>query len=111
MYFNNRNRPQASVYGCSSTGFIIVLIIALLMIFGGLFFILRYLGLIIALGLIVWLFRKFFKRDSNHSSANDQQTRSKTRTWSRDFERKEHSSYDNLEREFEEIDEDEMDDF
>lgn len=110
MYFNDRNRPQTSVYGCSSTGLAIGAMLLILMIFGGLFLVLRYLGLIIALGLVVWLFRKFLKKDTVDSSQS-QTKGSETRSWSRDFERKENSPYDNEERDFEEIDDDEMDNF
>lgn len=105
MYFNKQNRPRTSVYGCSSTSLILLLVLGALMIFGGFFFIFRYLGLIIVLGLVIWLFRKFINRDKNQSSETKQQHKMKGNPWSRDFENEEESSYDNLEREFEEVDE------
>lgn len=111
MYFNNRNRTQTSVYGCSSTSLVIGLIIVALMIFGGLFFIFRYLGLIIALGLVVWIFRKFFGKDKKDSPTKNESTGPRMKSWSRDYEKEEDTSYDNLEREFEEVDDDEFDDF
>ncbi|MDN6162283.1 MAG: hypothetical protein L0I79_05870 [Atopostipes sp.] len=108
MYFNNRNRPRTSAFGCSSTSLFVVLILAVLMIFGGLFFVFRYLGLIIALGIVVWLFRKFFKKDKREPSRDQEKNRkTKRNSWSRDFEKKEKTSYDNIEREFEEVDNDE----
>lgn len=73
------------------------------MIFGGLFFILRYLGLIIALAFVVWIFRKFFKMTNEESKSRDQTKRG---SWSRDFEQKKETPYDNIEREFEEVDDD-----
>lgn len=102
MDFNNRNRTQTSVYGCSSTSLIVVLIIISLMIFGGLFFILRYFGLIIALGLVVWIFRKVFGQNTTDTQTKKQGSR--TQTWSRDFEQNADTPYDNIEREFEEVD-------
>lgn len=110
MYYNNRNRPQTSVYGCSSTSLFITFAIVALMIFGGLFFIFRYLGLIIALGFVVWLFRKIFKKDNNEAEENTQSQKKYSDSWSKDFEKKKNSSYDNEEREFEEIDDDSFDD-
>ncbi|MDN6195518.1 MAG: DUF4834 family protein [Atopostipes suicloacalis] len=111
MYFNQRNRPQTSVYGCSSTSLFITLAIVTLMIFGGLFFIFRYLGLIIALGIVVWLFRKFFGKNKKDSSKKNQNKSQYNKSWSKDYEKKENSSYDNIDREFEEVDDDSFDDF
>lgn len=111
MYFNNRNRRETSVYGCSSTSLIIGLIIVALIIFGSLFFVFRYLGLIIALGLVVWIFRKVFGKNKMKSSTKTESEERDTKSWSRDFEKKENTSYDNFEREFEEVDDDNFDDF
>lgn len=106
MDFKNQNRTQTSVYGCSSTSLFVFLAILSLMIFGGLFFILRYLGLIIALGLVIWIFRKAFRKDTANAQTKKQTTR--TNNWSRDFEKSEDTSYDNVEREFEEIDDEDF---
>lgn len=104
MYYNNnQNRPKTSVYGCSSTTLTIGLIVLFLVISGGLFFVLRYFGLILALGIVIWFFRKFIMKD-NKKEKSSKETR--TNNWSRDFEKKEDTSYDNFEREFEEIDDD-----
>ena len=111
MYYNNKNRPQTSVYGCSSTSLFITFAIVALMIFGGLFFIFRYLGLIIALGFVVWLFRKLFKKEDNETERRDYQEKKYSDSWSKDFEKKKNSSYDNEEREFEEVDDDSFNDF
>lgn len=111
MFFNNQNRPQTSVYGCSSTSVFIVLILLALMVFGGLFFFFRYFGLIIALGVIVWLFRKFVKKDNKDSGRRKKNKRFKKTSWSRDFEDKKNSSYDNIEREFEEVDDENSNDY
>lgn len=101
MQFNNQNRPQTSVYGCSSNALLIGFVIIALLISGGLFFILRYFGLILALGIVIWLFRSFImKKNGKTKSPN----RSKTNNWGRDFENNKNTSYDNIEREFEEVD-------
>lgn len=104
MHYNNRNRPRASVYGCSSTTLIIGLIILLITISGVLFFILRNFGLILALGIVIWFFRKFILQDrSDKNTPKD----SRPKSWSRNYEENKNTSYDNIEREFEEIDDEE----
>lgn len=103
MQFNNQNRPQTSVYGCSSNTLLIGFIIMALLISGGLFFILRYFGLILALGIVIWFFRNFImeKHKKTKSTTNTKESR-----WGRNFENNQNTSYDNIEREFEEVDDD-----
>lgn len=101
MYYNNRNRPKTSVYGCSSTTLTLGLIMIALIFSGGLFFIFRYFGLILALGIIVWFFRKFIMKDNGKKQSSKE---TKSDNWSRDFEKNEDTSYDNIDREFEEVD-------
>lgn len=106
MDFNNQNRTQTSVYGCSSTSLFVFLAILSLLIFGGLFFVLRYFGLILALGLVIWIFRKVFGKNTRQAQTKKQAPG--TNNWSRDFEQSKDTSYDNIEREFEEVDDDEL---
>lgn len=102
MYYNNQNRPKTSVYGCSSTTLIIGLIAIALIFGGGLFIVLRYFGLILALGIVIWFFRRFIMTDDRNKTSSSE---SPSNNWSRDFEKNKNTSYDNIEREFEEIDE------
>ncbi len=111
MYFDNRNRPQTSVYGCSSSSLMLGLVLLFFVMGGSLFLVFRYLGLIIALGIVVWLFRKIVNKNETNYSEPKAGKRPKSGSWSRDFEQKENTSYDNLERDFEEVDDDEFNDF
>ena len=104
MYYNNQNRPKTSVYGCSSSALMISLFILFLVFSGGLFFIFRYFSLIIVLGIVIWFFRKFIMKDESQSKSSD---RPKSNNWSRDYEKNQDTSYDNIDREFEEVDDDE----
>lgn len=106
MYYNNQHRPKTSVYGCSSTTLTFGLIILALILSGSLFFIFRYFSLILVLGVVIWFFRKFIMKDDKQKKSSD---RPKTNNWSRDYEKNKDTSYDNIEREFEEVDE-EIDD-
>lgn len=104
MYYNNQNRPKTSVSGCSPITLIFSLIILVLLLSNGLVFILRNLPLILVLAIVIWFFRKFIMRDENHPKSSD---RPKTNNWSRDYEKNQGTSYDNIEREFEEVDDEE----
>lgn len=104
MYYNNQNRPRTSVYGCSSTTLIFVLIIIVLLLSRGLVFILRNLPLILVLGLVIWFFRKFIMKNGGQTKSSGG---SKSTNWSRDYESNQDTAYDNIEREFEEVDDDE----
>lgn len=103
MYYNNQNRPKTSVYGCSSTTLIFTLILIALIFSGGLFFIFRYFSLILVLGVVIWFFRKFIMKDDQSKSSGE----TKTNSWSRDYEKNQDTAYDNIEREFEEVDDEE----
>lgn len=104
MYYNNQNRPKTAVYGCSPITLIFSLIMLVLLLSNGLVFILRNLPLILVLAIVIWFFRKFIMRDENDPKSSD---RPKTNNWSRDYEKNQDTSYDNIEREFEEVDDDE----
>lgn len=104
MYYNNQNRPKTSVYGCSSTTLMISLFILFLVVSGGLFFIFRYFSLIIVLGIVVWFFRKFIMKDDTQGQSPEEP---KSTNWSRDYEKNQDTAYDNIEREFEEVDDEE----
>lgn len=99
MNFNNRNKQLIYGYGCSMLGLFLGLTIISLIIRGSLIFLFRYFWLILILGAVVWVFRKYIIKD------NSQTTRSNDKNnWQRDFENRENTSYDNIKRDFEEID-------
>lgn len=79
------------------------LILIALIFSGGLFFIFRYFSLILVLGVVIWFFRKFIMKDDQSKSSGEP----KTNNWSRDYEKNKDTAYDNIEREFEEVDEEE----
>ncbi len=109
MYFNNRGNYRVYGPGCSMFGCMIALIILSFIIRGSMYLFFRYFWLIVVLGLIIWVFRKF---NGNQSSSSNTSKDTKTSNWSRDFENNSNTSYHNIDREFEEVDEEEdFDDF
>lgn len=78
---------------------------------GSMYFFFRYFWLIIVLGLIIWVFRKFNGNNSPDSTTNKTQKTNKKSDWNRDFENNSNTSYHNVERQFEEVDEDDEQDF
>lgn len=107
MYFNNRNHQTGFSMGCSIFGCLAMLLLASLIVRGSLYFFFRYFWLILVLGAIVWVFRRFVHTDDN---SHEQDESPKRPNWNRDFENRSDSGYHNIERDFEEIDE-EDDDF
>ena len=67
----------------------------------------EYFWLIIVLGLVVWVFRKFFKPEDKKPESTEQQKKS----WDRNFENRKDTSYHNYEREFEEVDDEDEENF
>jgi len=109
MYFNQRNNSRMYGNGCSTLGCIAGFFLLMLLIQGSFYLLFEYFWFIILLGIIVWIFRKFTKnRNKENPSSHSSDNKS---NWSRDFESRKNTSYHNIERDFEEVDEDEFKDF
>lgn len=111
MYFNNRGNYRVIGPGCSLFGCAIALIIMSFVIRGSMYFFFRYFWLIVVLGLIIWVFRKFNGKKSTGSYTNNTEGTNKKPDWSRDFENNSNTSYHNVDRQFEEVDEDDEEEF
>lgn len=113
MYFNNRNNSRYYGYGCSFFSLMIGMMVLSLIIRGSLIFFFRYFWLILALGAVVWIFRKFIHKDENTPNDSGSGHSGHHNDWGRDFENRKNTSYHNFDREFEEVDEDddEFEDF
>lgn len=111
MYFNNRNNRNSWGFGCSILSLFLGLMIISMLIRGSLIFFFRYFWLIVALAIVVWVFRKIIRRNKKDTPPNNHQ--GQRRNWQRDFENRNDTSYHNIDRDFEEVDEndDEFDDF
>lgn len=107
MNYNNRNNPRIYYSGCSLFGCISALFIFSILIRGSFYLLFEYFWLIIVLGLVVWAFRKFFKPEREKPDNTEQQKKS----WDRNFENRKDTSYHNFEREFEEVDEEDEENF
>lgn len=105
MYFNYRGNRQVYGRGCSVFGCVLGLFLLISLIQGGLYLFFRYFWVIVLLSIVIWIFRKF---TNNKNKSREQNTnRTQNQDWHRDFEQRENTSYHNLDRDFEEIDEDE----
>ena len=112
MYVNNRGNFRVYGPGCSLFGCLIGLIIFSLIIRGSLYFFFRYFWLIIVLGLVIWAFRKLSNKNDKRSANHKKNTNGSKSDWHRDFENRTNTSYHNIDREFEEVDDDsDFDDF
>lgn len=113
MYYNGRNNQRYYGFGCSMFSLILGLIIFSMIIRGSLYFFFRYFWLIVALAVVVWVFRKITRKNQPTSRRSDSNPRGGKSNWNRNFENQEDTSFHNLDRDFEEIDEDddEFDDF
>lgn len=111
MYFNNRGNYRVYGPGCSMFGCMIALIIMSFVIRGSMYFFFRYFWLIVVLGLIIWVFRKFNVEKPTDSTTSNNKSNKEKSDWSRDFENNSNTSYHNVEREFEEVDEEDEKDF
>lgn len=108
MYFNNRGNRQYYGSGCSIFGCILGFFLLISVIQGGLYLFFRYFWVILLLGLVIWFFRQW----TNKSSQSRKNNTTKQKDWHRDYENRKNTSYHNIDREFEEIDEeDEFEDF
>lgn len=107
MYFNNRNNQQVYGYGCSFAGCLLFLILASFLIRGSLFIFFRYFWVILLIGVIVWIFRNVVHSDGN---SNEEDQTGKRSNWQRDFENRNDTGYHNVDRDFEEVDEEEEED-
>lgn len=105
MNFNHRGNPRVYTTGCSSIGCLLGVFIMISLIQGGLYFFFRYFWAFVLIGVVIWFFRQW---NSNQSRTKHNSKQSQSRnTWHRDFEDKENTSYHNIERDFEEVDEEE----
>ena len=109
MNYNNRENQQIYGTGCSLLGCIVGLLILGFIIRGSLFFFFRYFWLILILGIVVWVFRKFIQTD-NRSNVSRNQRERRGQDWHRDFESRQNTAYHNIDRNFEEVDEEDKDD-
>lgn len=110
MYFNYRGNRQVYGPGCSVFGCILGLFLIFSIIQGGLYLFFRYFWVIVLLSLAIWFFRTW-TNNKNNTKGKEKDNRDK-QDWHRDFENRKDTSYHNLDRDFEEVDdEDEFDDF
>lgn len=109
MYFNNRNNPRVYGYGCSFLGCLISFMVLFFIIQGSFYLLFKYFWMIILLGIIVWVFRKFV--GPNNKSNSNSPTQNSKKEWHRDFENRKNTSYHNFDRDFEEVDNEEDDEF
>lgn len=107
MNYNNRNNPRVYYSGCSLFGCLTALFMFSILIQGSFYLLFEYFWLIIVLGLVVWVFRKFFKSETKKPENTNKQKKS----WDRNFENQKDTSFHNLEREFEEIDDEDEEKF
>ncbi len=104
MNYNNRGNQQIYGTGCSLVGCIVGLLILGFIIRGSIFFFFRYFWLILILGIVVWVFRKFVHTGNDSNTSRDQRER-RGQDWHRDFENRQNTAYHNIDRDFEEVDE------
>lgn len=112
MNFNQRGNPQFYTTGCSGFGCLIFLFLIISLIQGSLYFLFRYFGVIVLIGILIWIFRKWTSSDTRNKKS-EKHTSTKSNNWNRDFEKTKDTAYHNVDRDFEEIDhtEEDFDDF
>lgn len=110
MNFNNRGNQRVYASSCSFLGCLFGMFIILSIIQGGLYFFYHYFWLIALISLVIWIFRIWNSKQSKPTDNNNRGARSSGK-WSRDFENRKDTSYHNIDRDFEEVDEEEDDDF
>lgn len=111
MNYNNRGNQRIYGTGCSLFGCLIVLLFLGFVVRGSLFFFFRYFWLILVLGVVVWVFRKFVHSDNSDADASRNQQENSKQNWQRDFENRKNTGYHNIERDFEEVDQEDDDEF
>lgn len=105
MNFNNRGNQQFYSTNCSIFGCLFTTIIISFLIRGGITFLIKNFWLILALGLVIWIFRTFIRPDRPSSPSLKNEGQNRGDNWNRDFEQNKDTAYHNIERDFEEIDE------
>lgn len=111
MFYRNRGGPVFYTTGCSTIGCLLLFFIFSLVIGRGIVFFFRYFWLIVLLGLVVWLFRRFTGSTTNDTTNQTGHTRQTKQDWRRDSEKRSDAGYDNVSREFEEVDEEDENEF
>lgn len=95
MFYRNNNGPAVYSTGCSTIGCLFGFLIFSLVIGRGIVFFFRYFWLIVLLGIVVWAFRRLTSSNSTNTTTRQKKPEQPS------------STYDNISREFEEIDEEE----
>ena len=108
MFYRNRGGPVFYSTGCSTIGCLLLFFVFSMLIGQGIVFFFRYFWLIVLLGLVVWLFRKFTGPNNGETSTRKDNTRQNNQTWQREKNQQPGSTYDNISRDFEEVEEDEQ---
>lgn len=107
MFYRNRGGPVFYSTGCSTLGCLLLFFMFSYLIGGGLVLFFRYFWLIVVLGLVIWLFRNLFGSDDNGPTNQRRNTQQRSDDWQRPKNRRTNSGSDPIDREFEEVDEDE----
>ena len=111
MFYRNRGGPVFYSTGCSTIGCLLLFFVFSMLIGQGIVFFFRYFWLIVLLGLVVWLFRKFTGPNNGETSTRKDNTRQNNQTWQREKNQQPGSSYDNISRDFEEVEEEDEQNF
>ena len=111
MFYRNRGGPVFYSTGCSTIGCLLLFFVFSMLIGQGIVFFFRYFWLIVLLGLVVWLFRKFTGPNNGETSSRKDNTRQNNQTWQREKNQQPGSTYDNISRDFEEVEEEDEQNF
>lgn len=111
MFYRNRGGPVFYSTGCSTIGCLLLFFVFSMLIGQGIVFFFRYFWLIVLLGLVVWLFRKFTGPNNGETSTRKDNTRQNNQTWQREKHQQPGSTYDNISRDFEEVEEEDEQNF
>ncbi len=111
MFYRNRGGPVFYSTGCSTIGCLLLFFVFSMLIGQGIVFFFRYFWLIVLLGLVVWLFRKFTGPNNGETSTRKDNTRQNNQTWQREKNQQPGSTYDNISRDFEEVEEEDEQNF
>ena len=111
MFYRNRGGPVFYSTGCSTIGCLLLFFVFSMLIGQGIVFFFRYFWLIVLLGLVVWLFRKFTGPNNGETSTRKDNTRQNNQTWQREKRQQPGSTYDNISRDFEEVEEEDEQNF
>ena len=111
MFYRNRGGPVFYTTGCSTIGCLLLFFVFSMFIGRGIVFFFRYFWLIVLLGLVVWAFRKFTGSNTDETTTRRDQTQQNKQTWRQESQQRPDSNYDNISRDFEEVDEEDEQDF